>query len=203
VTLGLDDGMGDVVPFDIDGDGTVTISGVVDFETQEYYTLQVTATDQDGNQAFATVAVSLNDINENPVFSPDAYDFVVGEEVPIGTSVGTVNVIDPEGASLTLTVDDGMGSSVPFAVDSDGTITTAGPLDFELQSFYVLQVTATDASNNSATASVDVHVNSAAFAGALSLWLEAEEDNPLIEISESISIDGNRSHPILPTGCAL
>jgi len=159
VTLSVDDGMGGSVPFDIDSAGNITTAGPLDFETQDYYSVQVTATDPDNNTDTAWVDVWINDVNENPVFNPDWYEFNVDENSATGTLVGTVSVSDPQGQSVTLSVDDGMGGSVPFDIDSAGNITTAGPLDFETQDYYSVQVTATDPDNNTGTAWVDVWVN--------------------------------------------
>jgi len=36
---------------------------------------------------------------------------------------------------VTLSLDDGMGGSVPFDIDSAGNITTSSPLDFETQDY--------------------------------------------------------------------
>jgi len=104
--------------------------------------VQVTATDPDNNTGTAWVDVWVNDVNENPVFNPDWYEFSVDENSNTGTLVGTVSVSDPQEQSVTLSVSDGEGGSVPFAIDNDGNLTVNGSLDYETQDFWSLQVTA-------------------------------------------------------------
>ena len=155
----MDDGFGGSVPFAIDSAGVITVNGPLDFETESFYSLTVTGTDPDGNTGFATVDVSVNHINEDPVFSTDWYNFDVDENSATATVVGMVSVSDPQGQSVALTLDDGFGGPVPFAIDPAGEITVNGPLDYETQDYYSLQVTATDSDTNISTAWVDVWIN--------------------------------------------
>ena len=159
VTLTLDDGAGGSVPFAIDATGTITVNGPLDYETQDLHTITVTATDPDGNSGFANVDVIVDDVDESPEFDPDYYTFNISEDAITGTPVGSVSYSDPQGHSVTLTIDDGFGGAVPFAIDDIGEITVDGPLDFETQDFYALTVTGTDPDGNIGTAAVDVWID--------------------------------------------
>lgn len=44
----------------------------------------------------ATVKVSVEDINEPPVFKRPAYMMEVKEDAQIGTIIGAVNAVDPD-----------------------------------------------------------------------------------------------------------
>ncbi|RMF83424.1 MAG: cadherin repeat domain-containing protein, partial [Planctomycetota bacterium] len=99
-----------------------------------------------------------NVVNQGPVVA-DA-TFFVNENVPIGTVVGTINMVDPdEGDTLTVTVTGGSGAG-KFNVDpASGEITTAVGLNHEVQDSYTLETLVTDSGGLTDTATLLINVN--------------------------------------------
>jgi hypothetical protein len=78
-----------------------------------------------------------------PEFAAEPYAFSVDESAVIGTTVGFINAVDPEGSGVTYSI---IGST-PFAIGAaNGVITLNGPLDFSTQPIYTVQVGASDGS---------------------------------------------------------
>ncbi len=85
--------------------------------------------------------------------------FAIAENSPLGTSLGTIEAIDPAGdtvASYAIVGGDGQGT---FAIDADtGEVTVDGALDFETQSRYTLEITATDETGDSGTREIVIDI---------------------------------------------
>ncbi len=78
-----------------------------------------------------------------PEFTAEPYALSIDESAPVGTTVGTVSAIDPEGSGVTYSI----AGSTPFAIGAgNGVITLSGPLDFGSQPVHVIQVGASDGS---------------------------------------------------------
>ena len=135
----------------------------LDYETKTEYTVTIKAMDPSGASDMITVTVMVTDVNEGstisfgpantvPAFADDAEtDFMVDENMPAGTSVGTVMADDADGDVLTYTDD-----SMYFDVDDMGNITTAMMLDHEAMPSHTVIITATDSED--ASDSIDVTV---------------------------------------------
>lgn len=137
--------------FTVDVDGAISTAGSLDFETTGSYSLSVEV--GDGSNTVATaVAVDVVDVNEAPVASPASFSVV--ETAPVGTVVGTVEVVDPESDSLTYSITAGDPGS-QFEIDRDGVIATAASLDTETTPSYTLSVAAFDGEFTS-TATVEI-----------------------------------------------
>ncbi|MCU0749918.1 MAG: cadherin domain-containing protein, partial [Akkermansiaceae bacterium] len=88
--------------------------------------------------------VSVGDVNEAPDFpTPEAVS--IPEQVTLGTELTRVAATDPDrGDYVTYSIISG-NTGAAFAIDAEtGTITTAGPLDFETTPSYALGIRATD-----------------------------------------------------------
>jgi len=100
-----------------------------------------------------TVNVTILDINDNrPIIQPPT-SFMVRENQPLGTSVGSINAIDPDtGAGATLNYyigstseNQNCSSTSNFIIDGNtGEITTCQSFDYETQTSYTILVVVCD-----------------------------------------------------------
>ena len=142
--------------------GVVRLNGALDYENPsdqnadgDYeFSIQV----QDTAGAVDTVAVSmtLQDVNEAPVFE-NAGPFSVQENTTAGGSVGDSNANDGDGgttdADLTYSITGGTGFGL-FEINlTTGAITVknSGTLDYETTASYTVDVTATDVTDTALT----------------------------------------------------
>ncbi|KAG2933989.1 hypothetical protein PC115_g5297 [Phytophthora cactorum] len=152
------------------GDGKIVVSSqlALDYERQESFTLVVEATDsiQGGLRSFASVSVNIKDVNE----APQAYPVTVyiPEDAVIATAVcssaalnetltGKLFASDPDTTdTLTFAITD---STDTFDIDpTSGAVISKRLLNFESKSYYSISITATDRSNLSAMAMVEIVV---------------------------------------------
>ncbi|XP_067890511.1 protocadherin Fat 4-like [Heterodontus francisci] len=127
--------------------GNFTLTRPLDFESAKYYILTVKATNTDGQFSVMRAYFNVLDINDNPpVFNPDFYSINIMENVPIGTSVLTLNVTDADeglNAALIFKIISGDRNG-QFMVDRNAVLRVQQTLDLEHQSVYTLIVQATD-----------------------------------------------------------
>ena len=125
---------------------SVAKSGVLDYETQTSYPLQIRVTDSGSPAAATTASVTVNlaDVNE----APDIADttFSINENLADGSTVGALALSDPDVLqthTFTITEDDSDGA---FAVSSTGTITVVktAKLNFEVTPTFHLTVQVSD-----------------------------------------------------------
>ncbi|NWK54946.1 cadherin domain-containing protein [Verrucomicrobiaceae bacterium N1E253] len=140
------------------GTGEITTTTALNYETMASYSLTVTVTD-DGAPVLsdtATVTVNVTNVNE----APTAMDSVgsIAENSSAGAAIATVTASDPDaGDSLAYAITAGNSGGF-FAIDSNGNVTTTGPLNYEAGSQYVLGVTVVDGGGLNDTATVTVNV---------------------------------------------
>ena len=146
--------------------GAISINGNTDREGVDSYTFTVQASDSGSTTALTavtTVTVTITDINDNsPVFGQSVYQDSVREDVGIPNQLFTVTATDADqadspNAQISYSIADGFGI---FEIDDvTGSFTITGPLDFETQSSYSLQVTATDSGQPSLTGTAQIIIN--------------------------------------------
>jgi hypothetical protein len=130
--------------FSIDGDAIVTAASF-DFESRAVFNVRVRATlaGQTAEQVFTIAVTDANDDPEAVVLSANA----VAEDVAAGTVVGSLAAVDEDVAdahTFALVAGEGDGSNALFAL-VDGTLVTAGQLDYETAPSHSVRVRATDA----------------------------------------------------------
>ncbi|KAL3880061.1 hypothetical protein ACJMK2_032332 [Sinanodonta woodiana] len=88
--------------------------------------------------------VTVNDLNDTPPkFSSGYYKVAVREDVPIGFTILTLTVDDPDTTvGLFMTILDGNDGA--FKINQDGTVVTSRKLDRETVSQYTLRIQASD-----------------------------------------------------------
>ncbi|XP_078810295.1 protocadherin gamma-A5 isoform X50 [Oryzias latipes] len=144
----LNSGSNDLFEID-EKSGAIFIIGSIDYEKDKKYELQIHAKDQGGLTDSSKVIIDVMDVNDNaPVISVMSFSSPVSEDSPLGTTVGIINVKDPDSA------DNGevrcrLEGNIPFKIRSSlknyYTLLTDSLLDRESVSEYNITVTVTDA----------------------------------------------------------
>ena len=168
--------------FEIDT-ATGAISALhLDHETMPFPSLVVKAGDGNGAFDYAHVFITVTDVKGNtaPRIESGWYDFVVAEDAPVGSAVGSVVASDSDGDTLTYTLVEGNGDQ-KFAVSDTGDVTTEGLLDYETAPHHLvtLQVDDGNGSKDTATLNItvrDVEENNAPEFGSASYDFSIAED---------------------------
>jgi VCBS repeat-containing protein len=125
----------------VNPDGTFTYTPDPDYNGADSFTY--TITDGDGDVASATVSITVNPVDDSPVVNDQS--FMVAENVPAGTVVGSVVASDVDSGTLTYSIIGG-NTGGAFAIDSSGQIVVANAsaLDFETNPTFALTVQVSD-----------------------------------------------------------
>ena len=141
--------------------GVLSVSGLLDYEVLTFYQLQLVATDPaTGFSSSSTAEISITDINDNePIFSQVISNISIPANTPVGSLITFVNASD---------ADSGTNAIIEFSIASDGdtfaidptfgTVTLASSLNFDLQNFYTVIVTATDRGTPQMSSIVTVNI---------------------------------------------
>ena len=131
--------------------GQITVNGMLDRETEDFYELTVIATDSGKtvkHTATTTVQVHIKDINDNyPLFAQTSLEIKVKEDERPGIEVAYFTADDTDlGVNGDITYGlKGLDNDGTFGIDSHtGKIYLRKPLDFERKQMYRMNVTATD-----------------------------------------------------------
>ncbi|XP_068508346.1 protocadherin alpha-8-like [Syngnathus scovelli] len=136
-------------------DGKIPILVVkksLDSETTGYHSLILTAVDGGKPPKTGEMNISINvlDVNDNaPIFSKDVYSVMLNENAPIGTAVIKVNATD---------LDEGSNGEVVYSfsknnqniinlfeiVVNTGEIVVKGPIDYEENDMFEIEIQASD-----------------------------------------------------------
>lgn len=126
--------------------GSITVNGALDFETQQFFELNITAQDSGPipRQSFLLIAINILDENDNsPIIQNPNPIFNITENVAFGEFVGAIvaNDIDAgTNAAIVYEITSGNDAN-RFIIDPEnGTITTNGTIDREEQEVYTLVV---------------------------------------------------------------
>ncbi|KAM4606306.1 cadherin-20-like [Polymixia lowei] len=161
--------------FDISTDptnhfGIITIKKPLNFEKKPSYTLKVEGANTHLDHAFrhrgpfqdvTIVHVSVEDVDEPPVFDSPAYYIELPEDAEIGTVVRTVSARDPDAANNTVRYSIERSSDIRkyFYIDiTSGSLMTVQALDREEISWHNITVLAMEMNNPTQIASVSVAV---------------------------------------------
>ncbi|CAL8292568.1 unnamed protein product [Lota lota] len=161
--------------FDINTDptnlfGIITIKKPLDFESKPSYTLKVEGANSQLDPAHrqsgpfkdvTIVHVSVEDVNEPPVFDSAAYYIELAEDAEIGTVVRVVSARDPDAANNTVRYDIDRSSDPRkhFYIDiTSGSLRTVRTLDREETVWHNFTVLAMEMNNPAQTSSVSVAV---------------------------------------------
>ena len=161
--------------------GQLTNTQPLDYETNQNFTLTVTASDMGTPSLSSTVdvIVLITDVNDNAptiVIDPPSGFILVAEDIPVGNLVARVSATDLDSTmtngaiTFSLSFVDGSSSSVFSIGFLSGEIRTLSPLDFETTQLHELIVTSQDSGiprlssqTNLTVAVADVNDNSPLF----------------------------------------
>ncbi|XP_007486900.1 cadherin-10 isoform X1 [Monodelphis domestica] len=151
-------------------EGILTVRKPLDYESRRLYTLKVEAENTHVDPRFyylgpfkdtTIVKISVEDVDEPPVFSRSSYLFEVHEDIEVGTIIGTVMARDPDSASspIRFSLDRHTDLDRIFNIHSgNGSIYTSKPLDREISQWHNLSVIAAEINNPKETTRVAVFV---------------------------------------------
>uniref|UniRef100_A0A8C2Z3K7 Cadherin 7 n=1 Tax=Cyclopterus lumpus TaxID=8103 RepID=A0A8C2Z3K7_CYCLU len=155
-------------------DGVIILLKPLDFETKSSFFLRIEATNRNIDSNFlsagpfsdtTSVRVTVDDVNEPPVFSTPLGKMVVSEDARVGTSIGRVSAHDPDTSNNAIRNTD---LERFFNVDAlSGVISTAKPLDREANLIHNLTVFAIDSRKFTCIALItvqDINDNAPVFA---------------------------------------
>ncbi|XP_036703549.1 cadherin-10 isoform X2 [Balaenoptera musculus] len=140
-------------------EGIITVKKPLDYESRRLYTLKVEAENTHVDPRFyylgpfkdtAIVKISIEDVDEPPVFSRSSYLFEVHEDIEVGTIIGTVMARDPDSTSspIRFSLDRHTDLDRIFNIHSgNGSLYTSKPLDRELFQWHNLTVIAAEINN--------------------------------------------------------
>ncbi|XP_006634604.1 cadherin-10a [Lepisosteus oculatus] len=151
-------------------EGVITVKRQLDFENKRIYLLKVEAVNTHLDHRFlhlgpfkdtATVKISLQDMDEPPVFSKSFYVFEVHEDAAPGSFIGAITAYDPDAANhpVKYSVDRHTDLDRLFDIDSgNGSISTLQPLDREMSKWQNISIVATEINNPRLTSRVPVFI---------------------------------------------
>ncbi|XP_043094019.1 protocadherin Fat 1-like [Puntigrus tetrazona] len=154
--------------------GAISLAAPLDRETQDEYSLVITAQDQGrpSRSSTTTLEIFVTDINDNaPIFSKQQYETAVKEDAELGTNVIDIMATDKDdgqNAIVTYHIVKQEPSSTPpiFTIDEvSGSISLAAKLDYGKAKRYTLEVEGRDGGNPVLTGSTSV-----------TLWVEDVND---------------------------
>ncbi|KAM9307583.1 cadherin-20 [Gastrophryne carolinensis] len=150
--------------------GVVLVKKPLDFESKKSYTLKIEGSNPHIEMRFfslgpfrdtTTVHISVEDVDEPPVFESSHYYVEVSENVDIGTTIQIVAAKDPDATnnSVRYSIDRNSDPGRYFYVDvTTGALMTARPLDREEESWHNLTILAMEMNNPAQIGSVPVTV---------------------------------------------
>ena len=140
--------------FAISNTGIISTAGEINFESCSSYSLTISVSD--GTTTVTTpLTVTVNDINDPPVFSNASYSLTVNEGVTSSVSILQVSASDQDNDTIAYSFV-GITSS-DFTVNSaNGVVSTAVVLDYEKTPSYVLTAQADDGNGGKTLSSVTV-----------------------------------------------
>ncbi|XP_024434250.2 cadherin-10 [Desmodus rotundus] len=140
-------------------EGIITVKKPFDYESRRLYTLKVEAENTHVDPRFyylgpfkdtTIVKISIEDVDEPPVFSRSSYLFEVHEDIEVGTIIGTVMARDPDSTSspIRFSLDRHTDLDRIFNIHSgNGSLYISKPLDRELSQWHNLTVIAAEINN--------------------------------------------------------
>ncbi|KAJ8393718.1 hypothetical protein AAFF_G00057710 [Aldrovandia affinis] len=149
----------DIVTDRVTQEGVITVKKPLNFERKVAYTLKVQVENTRLDPRFnsrgpfkdtAVVKVSVEDVDEPPVFERDSYVMEVKEDASSGAAIGSVSAVDPDASHslVRYSIDRRTDMDRLFNVHpGNGTVFTLKPLDREETAWHNISVTVTEFNN--------------------------------------------------------
>ncbi|KAJ8401508.1 hypothetical protein AAFF_G00384270 [Aldrovandia affinis] len=151
-------------------EGVITVKRRLDYESKRIYSLKLEASNTHLDHRFdhlgpfkdtALVKVTVQDMDEPPVFSRWAYVFEVQEHTPVGSLIGMVSAWDPDVNvhQVRYSIDRHTDLDRLFNIStSNGSISTLQPLDREASKWHNISVVATEIGNPQQSSRIPVFI---------------------------------------------
>ncbi|KAI1902264.1 hypothetical protein AGOR_G00042910 [Albula goreensis] len=151
-------------------EGVITVKKRLDFESRRMYSLKVEASNTHLDHRFdhlgpfqdtALVKITVQDVDEPPVFSTSAYVFEVREDTPVDSVIGSVSAWDPDvnDHRVRYSIDRHTDLDRLFNISSNnGSISTLQSLDRESSKWHNISVVATEIGNPQQISRVPVFI---------------------------------------------
>ena len=199
--------------------GIISTAGEINFESCSLYSLTISVSD--GTTTVTTpLTVTVNDMNDPPMFSNASYSLTVNEGVSSSVSILQVSASDQDNDAIVYSFV-GVTSS-DFTVNSaNGVVSTAVVLDYEKTPSYALTVQADDGNGGKTLSSITVTItdlndevptfNSASYNGHVtenvvigsSVMTLTASDGDATDSSLAYSLSGTNSSHFTVTGSGL
>ena len=199
--------------------GIISTAGEINFESCSSYSLTISVSD--GTTTVTTpLTVTVNDMNDPPMFSNASYSLTVNEGVSSSVSILQVSASDQDNDTIVYSFV-GITSS-DFTVNSaNGVVSTAVVLDYEKTPSYALTVQADDGNGGKTLSSITVTItdlndevptfNSASYNGHVtenvvigsSVMTLTASDGDATDSSLAYSLSGTNSSHFTVTGSGL
>ncbi len=162
--------------------GLITLTGMLDFETTNFYNLSVTASDGVIPSSTATVTIQITDANDNaPVFSQEIYMETILEDVIPGSFILQVFANDSDSGvngKVAYFLGNSSQDSRSFTISqTNGLISLSLPLDYESQPQYEFTVFAIDDGEPAQTSQALIRIA-----------IRDVNDNPPVFVNNNISV---------------
>ncbi|PJE38752.1 hypothetical protein CVM52_01100 [Pseudooceanicola lipolyticus] len=141
--------------FRINQNGVIKVDGTLDHETDASHNVTVRVTDEEGNTDSKSFSITVGDVDEDPEFNL-LFSASVKEDIPVGSVVGTVGAVDPEGGAITYALTDDAGGR--FRISATGVVRVKDMLDFETNRNHTITIEARDTAGNRDTTSTTIAV---------------------------------------------
>ncbi|XP_062843332.1 cadherin-7a isoform X2 [Trichomycterus rosablanca] len=135
-------------------EGVITLLKTLDYETKSSYTLKIEASNRHVDPRYrsqgpysdtATVRLTVDNVDEPPVFSAPVSKMVVSEAAKVGTIIGSVSAADPDvtNSPIRYSIDRNTDLERFFNIDAmTGVISTAKALDREVNAVHNITILA-------------------------------------------------------------
>lgn len=127
----------------------------LDYETATTHKIRVKVTDLDGHVVFKEFSITVGNVDEGPE-NISLSRTSISENAEVGTRVGVLSAIDPEGKGITYSLVGNPGSY--FKLTVDGKLTLAKALDYEKKQSHAITVEAKDSSGQTTTQAITINV---------------------------------------------
>uniref|UniRef100_A0A4W3JQI2 Cadherin-10 n=1 Tax=Callorhinchus milii TaxID=7868 RepID=A0A4W3JQI2_CALMI len=151
-------------------EGVVTVRKVLDYESKKSYILKVEAVNSRLDPRFlylgpykdtATVRITVQDVNEPPMFSRLLYITEVYEDIDVGTVIGVVTAHDPDAARISVrySIDRHTDLDRYFNINSTtGSIVLLKTLDREEMPWHNITIIATETNLHKQSSRAPVYI---------------------------------------------
>jgi hypothetical protein len=133
----------------------IRLKGPLDYETASGHVIGLAVTDDDGHLVSARFTVTVTDVNEAPG-ELTLSRAIVKEDTEVGSRIGMLSAIDPEGSAVTYSLSANPGGY--FKLTADGKLTFAKAVDYEKKQSHTITVQASDSAGKSTIQAIKIDV---------------------------------------------